>query len=257
MTDLHSHILYGLDDGARTLDDSLAMLRLAAASGTTDILATPHANSQYPFDPARNAALRSEIVDTAASFSIPIPKIHLACDFHLSAINVEAALRDPAPFTINAGAYLMVELPELFHPPAMDEILRQLTAASLIPIVTHPERNPVLQKSPDILARWVTRGGCRAQLTALSLTGGFGPTARAVAWRFLRAGHAHIVASDGHDLTYRPPRLDLVRPVLEAEIGPDLTNLLLIDHPKAALDNRDLPMDLAPIPKTRKWYQLW
>lgn len=253
MVDIHSHILYGLDDGAATLDDSLAMLRLAAEHGTTDIVATPHANSSYPFDPRRNAAIRAEIVAAAA---FPIPRIHLACDFHLSAGNIEAALQNPQRFTVNSGAYLMVELPDLFSPPSMDEVLRQLASMRMIPVITHPERNPTLQQSPEILARW-TSLGYRSQLTAMSLTGAFGSVPGNTAWNFLRAGQAHIVASDAHDTQYRTPCLDAVRTLLQQEVGPDLTSLLLIDHPRAVIDNRDIPMNYIPPAKPRKWYQFW
>jgi protein-tyrosine phosphatase len=256
MVDIHSHILYGVDDGAATLQESLDMLRLAAASGTTDIVATPHANSEYSFDPQRNSALRDEIIAAAASDSIPIPRIHLACDFHLAAGNIDAALQAPKRFTVNSGSYLMVEFPELFNPPAMDEVLRQLSAISIIPVITHPERNPVLQKSPDILARWISRG-CRSQLTAMSLTGGFGTEIRTAAWQFLRAGHAHIVASDGHNTHRRPPCLDAVHSLLVKEIGSDLAALLLVDHPRAVIDNLDIPMECKPLSESRKWYQFW
>jgi protein-tyrosine phosphatase len=252
MIDVHSHILYGLDDGAATLNDSLGMLRLAASSGTTDIVATPHANSTYPFDPVRNAALRDEI----SSAEPGLPRIHLGCDFHLAAVNIEEALQNPTRFTVNQGNYLMVELPDFFHPPAMDEVLRQLANIGIISVVTHPERNAILQKSPEILARWVSHG-CRSQLTAMSLTGEFGSAARTAAWRFLRAGHAHIVASDAHDTVHRTPRLDAARQLLDRELGADLTSLLFVHHPRAVIDNLDLPMDFPGTAKTRKWYQFW
>jgi protein-tyrosine phosphatase len=55
LIDIHSHVLYGLDDGARTLEDSVAMLRMAAEHGTTELVATPHANPTYRFEPERIA----------------------------------------------------------------------------------------------------------------------------------------------------------------------------------------------------------
>ena len=252
MVDIHSHILHGVDDGARTLDDSLAMLRLAAEHGTTDIVATPHANSTYPFDPA---VLNSRFDELAARHT-GLPRIHRACDFHLAAINIRLALENPAPYSVNGGRYLMVELPEMFHAAAMEEVLRQFTAHGVICVITHPERNPVLQKSPDILARWV-RNGCLSQLTAMSLTGGFGPSTRAIAWQMLRDGHCHFVASDAHDTEYRPPLLDSARALLDQEIGPELSTLLLVEHPRAVIENRVFPMEVAPLPKSKKWYRFW
>jgi protein-tyrosine phosphatase len=252
MVDIHSHILYGVDDGARTLDDSLALLRAAAAHGTTDIVATPHANSSFPFDPTTLASRYSEL----AQIHTGLPRIHRGCDFHLSVANIHHALEDSTPYTVNGGPYLMVELPELFQSTAMDEVFRQFTNKGVICIITHPERNPVLQRSPDILQRWV-RDGCLAQLTAMSLTGGFGPTASAAAWQFLRAGHAHFVASDAHDTQYRPPHLDDARALLDQQIGPDLSTLFFVDHPRAVIEGRVMPMQVAPTPRFKKWFEFW
>jgi protein-tyrosine phosphatase len=138
----------------------------------------------------------------------------------------------------------------------MDEVLRQFTARGVICVITHPERNPVLQKSPQILPRWV-QSGCLAQLTAMSLTGEFGPTARSCAWQFLRDGHAHFVASDAHDTQRRTTRLDLARVLIDQEIGPDLSRLLFVEHPLAVIESRIIPMEVAPAPKPRKWFEFW
>ena len=251
MVDIHSHILWGLDDGAETLDESLAMLRMAAASGTTDIVATPHANSRYNFDPAIITSRIEELSGYAG-----LPRIHRGCDFHLSALNIEDALRNPAKYTINSGRYLMVELPEMFNPDSMGHVLRSLSAQGMLPVITHPERNPVLQRSPAAIEEWID-SGCPIQITAQSLTGRFGQRARQCAWQLLRSGHVHFVASDAHDTADRPPRLDIVHDLLRKEIGESVTQLLLVDHPQAAIDNRDDPMDAVLIPQPRKWYQIW
>ena len=251
MVDIHSHILWGLDDGAETLDESLAMLRMAAASGTTDIVATPHANSSYNFDPAIVASRIEEL-----SRYEGLPRIHRGCDFHLSALNIEDALRNPAKYTINFGRYLMVELPEMFSPDSIARVLRSLSSQDMLPVITHPERNPVLQRSPLKIEHWIDSGSL-VQITAQSLTGRFGQRARQYAWQLLRSGHVHFVASDAHDTTDRFPRLDIVHDLLRKEIGESLTRRLLVDHPRAAIDNRDDPMDTGLAPQPRKWYQIW
>src|ERR1051325_7668302 len=196
--DIHSHILWGVDDGAQSIDDSLAMLSAAAATGTTDIVATPHANSSFPFNPETLDARYRELSELHQG----LPRIHRGCDFHISADNIHGALENPAKCTVNGGRYLMVELPEMFSPSSMERALRQLYSKGIIPVITHLERNPVLQRSPASLRQWVDRGGCLAQVTAQSLTGRFGTRAKSAAWQFLRSGHIHFVASDCHDVTH-------------------------------------------------------
>jgi protein-tyrosine phosphatase len=252
MIDIHSHILWGVDDGAATLAQSLDMLRMAADSGTTDIVATPHANFEYPFDPAVLTSRYEEL----ALHHTGLPRVHRGCDFHLSAGNIQDALDHPAKYTVNGGRYLMVELPEMFSPASIDHALWQLSSKGMLPVVTHPERNPVLQRSPEILQRWVDRG-CLSQVTAQSLTGRFGRRAKVAAWQFLRAGNIHFAASDAHDTTHRPPTLDHTRDLLAKEIGKFLARCLTIDFPQAVIENSESPMEIEIEPGRRKWYQWW
>src|SRR6266700_1436516 len=107
MVDIHSHILWGLDDGAETFEESIAMLELAAASGTTDIVATPHANSRYRYQPD---VVDQRIVEAAASVSGKL-RIHRGCDFHLSFDNVQDAMENPSKYAIKGGSYILVEFP--------------------------------------------------------------------------------------------------------------------------------------------------
>lgn len=241
MVDIHSHILWGMDDGATTFDDSLAMLRLAYQTGTTDIVATPHANFEFTY----RLDLIAERIQQLQSAVGDSPRIHRGCDFHLRLDNIQDALIDHRKYTINSGRYLMVELADLFIVPTMHEVLRQFVSHGIVPVITHPERNPVLQRSPEVLERWIGQG-CLAQVTAQSITGDFGPAAKDTVWSLLRIGFVHFVASDAHDTLHRPPRLDRAREVLEREIGPEAANLLLLHNPQAVI--QDFPVAPGPIP---------
>jgi len=236
MIDIHSHILWGVDDGAATLDDSLAMLRMAAASGTTDIVATPHANSTYPFD---LEVLTSRYQELAGCHR-GLPRIHRGCDFHLSAGNIHDALDNPAKYTISGGRYLMVELPEMFSPASMDHALQQLWAKGMIPVVTHPERNMLLQRKPEMVLR-LAKMGCAIQLTANSFTGRWGSGARKMCEWLIEREAAHIVASDAHDLRSRPPVMAPAREVVRQLYGYDWAEVLFNANPEAVIYNKPLP----------------
>ncbi len=230
MIDIHSHILWGLDDGARSREDSMAMLRLAAETGTTDIVATPHCDPQYDFDPA----LRDERIRDLMEATKGIPRIHPGCDFRLSFDNIQLALQQPSRFTINGLRYLMVEFDDIMIPPSTEEIFRRFMAREICPVVTHPERNPILQSSFDRLRNW-TQMGCLLQVTGQCLTDRFGKTAQESAWELLRRGLVHVIASDGHDTENRPPRLDLAREILTNEMGAEAAELLLETNPSAII----------------------
>jgi protein-tyrosine phosphatase len=251
MIDIHSHVLWDIDDGAETVDDSLEMLRVAAAAGTTDIVATPHANSAYKFDPE---IIRSRIAELQERHQ-GAPRVHFGCDFHLSMLNVEDALLNPTKYTVNAGRFLLVELPEMFSSESIGRALELLLREEMIPVITHPERNAVLQSSPDIMDEWISQG-CYIQITAQSLLGRFGRDPKRSALSCLRTGRAHFVASDAHDVRYRPPQLDIVADLLHKEVGDLQTQRLLIDHPRAVIENREELINVSARPK-RSILRFW
>src|SRR5205807_3850527 len=105
MIDIHSHVLPAQDDGAANMDQAVAMLQMAARAGTSDIVATPHAGLQYPFDPDGVARVIRELQHAAG----PFPKIHYGSEMRLTPERIEDALRFPERYTIAHGRYLLVE----------------------------------------------------------------------------------------------------------------------------------------------------
>src|SRR6185437_6769074 len=172
MVDIHSHIVFGVDDGAKTIEDSLAMLQMAAECGTTDIVATPHSDLRYHFDAD---LVRDRIAELQTRMGDRI-RIHRGCDFHLFYDNIENCKVDRGRFTINGHRYLMVEFADAQIPKTIDNIFRDMIAADITPVITHPERNALLMKRVPDLVQWV-RSGCLIQVTAQSFTGRFGKSA--------------------------------------------------------------------------------
>jgi protein-tyrosine phosphatase len=249
--DIHSHILPGLDDGPKSLDVSVAMLRMAAAAGTTDIVASPHANQDYAFDPMlvekKIGELRAAAGDT--------PQIHYGCDFHLTLENIEDALRAPAKYSINHRGYLLVEFSDFLIPKTADETFARMMRAGLRPIVTHPERNQLLRNRMTDLEAWVAQG-VHLQVTAQSLLGRFGNTAKHCAHELMSRGLVHFLASDAHDLKWRTTALDEPRRYVEREFGPEAASRLFDENPRAALAG--VPLSGIPLPiRRRKWYAFW
>ena len=237
MIDIHSHLIWGVDDGAQTMEDSLAMLRLAAETGTTDIVATPHANDRYDFDRAELETKAAQLREASGGK----PRLHLGCDFHLSFGNIESAMAQRDLYTINRSRYLMVELPEILIPPGIDRALEHLQDAGMVPIITHPERNRALSEDVKRLDHWIEIG-CYVQVTAQSLEGRFGRTAKNLATRWIDGGQAHFVASDAHDLEARPPRLDRAYRYIAEKHGQAEAERLLRDNPRHVIDGTVLPV---------------
>lgn len=236
MVDLHCHILPGVDDGPDEIEESLAMAESAISDGITHVVATPHCSAEYPFDYSRIQRLRDRLQNELGDRL----KLATGCDFHLNPENVVALHKSPSRFCINQHDYLLVEFNEISIPPAMDDTLHDLQLKGLRPVITHPERNAILRRTPERLARWA-RLGCHVQVTAGSLTGTFGPRAQEDALRWIGQGFVHFVASDAHNTKRRPLRLQAAYDVVNRQFGDEKARALFIENPLAAFEGRDLP----------------
>jgi protein-tyrosine phosphatase len=251
MIDIHSHILPALDDGSRCLDESVEMLRQAAAAGTTDIVASPHANQEYAFDPMVVEQKIGELQAAAGD----VPRIHYGCDFHLTLENIDDALRSPGKYSIDHRGYLLVEFSDFLIPKNTDQLFARMMNEGLRPIVTHPERNQLLQRRLPELEAWVAQG-VHLQVTGQSLTGRFGRTARKFAHELMGRGLVQFLASDAHDTKWRPTPLDEVRQYVDRRFGPEAGLRLLEENPRSALAG--VPLSPVPLPVRRKpWYAFW
>lgn len=207
MVDIHCHILPLVDDGARSWEIAEQMCAMAVRDGITHIVATPHANSQYEYDRERFSQILSELQGRLNGTL----KFSLGCDFNLSFENLELLFASPAQFLIEGTRYLLIELNNFGIPPGFDQLLFRMTAElQIVPILTHPERHPLLQRHPEQVAPW-TDLGCLVQITANSLTGHWGRRAKDAAVWLLKKKVVHILASDAHDLHHRPPLLSPAR----------------------------------------------
>jgi protein-tyrosine phosphatase len=254
MVDLHCHILPGLDDGPRTVEESVAMAESAIADGVTHLVATPHSNSSYFFDFARVRRLRDELQTKVGERLI----IATGCDFHLNPENLESLRKDAQQYCINQRDFLLVEFNEVSIPPSMDQTLHEIQLAGLQPVITHPERNAILRSRPERLKKWI-RQGCFAQVTGGTLTGGFGAGSQQDALRWIAEGLIHFVASDAHNTRSRPLRLQPAYKVVATRFGEEKARALFHDNPLAAFEGRPLPHvpdvdDESPRPRRKRFF---
>jgi protein-tyrosine phosphatase len=230
LIDTCAHILWGVDDGPSGIDQSIAMLKVAAEHGTTDIVAASRASFEYPFDP-QVIAQRLDEIKARCDDSI---RIHTGCALHFGLGNIRDALANPHKYAINGRNHLLVEFSDVVIPPATEDILDKFRAKGIVPVIGHPERNPILQRWPERLQAWITQG-CVLQVTARSLSGHFGPIEQRCAWDLLGAGMVYAIASDAHDAFHRPPRLDAAWRRVKQELGELTAKKLLIDNPSAMI----------------------
>lgn len=235
MIDIHCHILPEVDDGPKSWETAESMCRMAAQDGIEHMVATPHANDRYFYDREYLSGLlqnlRERIGDT--------PNLSLGCDFHLSLENMQAALVTPEKYRIGGSRYLLVEFSNFSIPVQLDEWLGQMVELGTRPIITHPERNPILQQTGARVLQLVERG-CAVQVTASALTGSWGAKAREMAHWFLKEKAVHFLATDAHDTVRRPPVLSEARKIVAKQFGEEVAEALVEGNPKAVVNDQPL-----------------
>lgn len=238
MTDMHCHILPGVDDGAESLDDALVMAELAAESGVDTIIATPHCNLPGAArSNCKSDELRDRFIELAAALrDARIPVKLLPGAEVLCTPSVPELLKKGRLLTLAGSDYLLVEFFFREAPDTMDELLARVAAEGVTPVIAHPERYAAVHRDPGVIAAWHGKGYV-IQLNKDSLLGRLGRRAAASADWILAHGLAHIVASDAHSPLYRTPYMGEVRRHLEERYSPKYAELLLVRNPEAILRN--------------------
>jgi protein-tyrosine phosphatase len=235
MIDLHCHVLPGVDDGIRTLDEAIELARAAETDGVTAIAATPHVRDDYPTSAQTMEAKVAEVNDAVREAGIGVEILRggeVALDF-LPRLEGDGVFR----FGLGGNPkLLLLEFPYYGWPISLADVVFRLRARGVVPLIAHPERNADVRESPQRLSGLVD-GGAYFQITAASLDGRVGRTTQAAALRLIDLGFAHVIASDAHHPGIRAVGMTAARDAL----GNDALGRWLTEDVPAALLAGDEP----------------
>jgi len=244
--DLHTHILPGLDDGARSLEESVAMARSAVADGVRVIAATPHVRDDYPTRATEMEAGVAELREALSADGVELDVLtggEIALD-RLALLDAD----ELADFGLAGNRkYVLLEFPYYGWPLDLETRAFELRSKGFVVVLAHPERNAEVQSAPDRLQRLVERDAM-VQLTAASLDGRLGRTSRRTAFRLLELDLAHLLASDAHNPEVRAVGL---RSAAEAVGDVALARWLTEDVPGAIVAGDRIP-DRPPGRRSRR-----
>ncbi len=276
MIDLHAHILPGLDDGAESLEESVEMCRISYQDGVRTIVATPHILPGVYYNNRSTILAKTEELNEAimkfgvgssedegknldseiscnSNFELrthhsELPLVILpGADVHFSP-NLLQLCENGEIVTVNdEGRYLMLEFDFMTLPYQGEEVLFQLIARGITPVITHPERTLEIARAPKRYYEMI-KMGCLGQVTAMSLTGGFGSEVKRAAERLLSHRLIHFIASDTHSVHRRPPLLSPAVKEAEKMVGREEARRMVTEYPRALLEGRrpDVPQPRSP-----------
>ncbi|NWG04654.1 MAG: tyrosine protein phosphatase [Syntrophaceae bacterium] len=256
MIDLHTHILPGLDDGAQTLEESIEMCRISHQDGVRTVVATPHIlpgiyKNDRPTILSKLKELNDAITKNHSELRTYPSESSLTvlpgADVHFSSDLFQRCEKGEVMTVNDQGRYLMVEFIFQGIPHQAEEVLFQLIAKGIIPIISHPERNMEIGQRPKRYYEMV-RMGCLGQVTAMSLIGDFGSEIKRVAERLLSRRLLHTIASDSHSVHRRPPILSNAVKAAAKIVGKEEACKMVTEYPEAIIEGRrpDVPEPIEP-----------
>ncbi len=250
MIDLHNHLLPGIDDGSRKLDETLEFLRLARRDGVKTVVATPHMKPGV-YDNTREAILERVALVREAQRGDEAEGIALlpGAEVYYTADLLDRVRARQLVTLGDGGRYLLLELPYQQVPMGVEDMIFHLKIAGITPLMAHPERVAYYLEDIERVANSI-RLGALTQVTASSITGRFGERARDFALQMLSRRMIHVLASDSHDVRHRPPTLSEAVAAAAAVVGESSALAMVQDVPAAILGGGPVQVE-DPIPAPR------
>jgi protein-tyrosine phosphatase len=249
MIDLHCHLLPGVDDGAKTWDETLGMCRMAADDGIRTVFATPH------FQETGMRVPRDTVLRLVAELRARLEKENISLDVRAgneiyAHPHMETFVETKQAATYgDAGQYVLFELPPQGVPlEGLKEMVFRLTLKGITPVLAHPERNAMFRADAGALAALVSQGVV-CQITAAALSENGDAASREACFDWFRGGLAHLLSTDAHNLANRAPRMARAFEVLKKEIPENVYRAVRDEYPSAVLEGRAVnapPPDVLP-----------
>jgi len=248
--DVHCHLLPGIDDGAESWDEALAMARIAVSESIGTVVATPHQLGNYAHN--RGDEIRSRVEQMRQLLDhqeVPLSVLPGA-DVRIDPGMAERLRSGDVLTLADQGRHVLLELPhEIYFP--LEPVIDSLAALNMVSVLSHPERNKGLWRAPHLLPELVDRG-CLMQVTAGSFTGAFGDECRQLSEWMLQHGLVHLVSTDAHGAKARRPVMcrAFARIVDLADESSALD--LCCRHPALVVEGADVPAGRRHLPP-RGW----
>ena len=257
MVDIHSHILWGIDDGAKTPEDTIEMAKAGVKNGINHVIATPHHYDGTYMNPASVIHSRvKEANDLLKKNKINL-MIHPGMELHLNgeiSRDLEAVESTLVPLAGNSH-YLLIELPYDHVPRYTETLFFDIQLKGFIPIIAHPERNVEIRDNPNLLYDLVKKGAL-SQVTAASIAGLFGDTLQKLSLKLIKSNLVHFIASDAHNTKKRGLALREAYQWIDKHLDESYTDFF-VDNAVALIEHKPIVIPEPNKPVRKKIFGLF
>lgn len=233
MIDTHIHMIPGVDDGAKSLEISIQMLEMAISEGVNGMVVTPHFNIPHYYN--KNVKEQFQLlVDHIQTNKIDF-ELHLGNEIHVSEENM-AAIKSESAYTMGDSRYLLLELPNYHFYSFHEEAIYDLYSNEYKIILAHVERYVIFTKKPEKIKK-MSRSGIYTQMTSEYI---INKKTRKDALQWIENGLINIVASDGHDIVWRPPVMKMAYEIVKKSFGESCAQTLFVENPQRIINDQEL-----------------
>ncbi len=255
MIDIHCHILPGMDDGAKHMEESVEMAKAALTQGIDTIIATPHHNNNKYFN-TKTTIIKAveDLNERLVKENLPITVLP-GQETRIYGDMVQGVKKGDLLTLNQTSPYIFVELPTNHVPRYTEQLLFDLQMEDLTPIIVHPERNTELLEHPSKLYELV-RNGALTQLTAASLVGKFGKKIKKFSHDLIEARLTHFIASDAHNTRSRGFVMAEAIEEIKNQYGQQMLYTFM-ENPQLLINGEALYIDEPHRIKTKKFLGLF
>ena len=236
MIDIHTHII----DGAKDLETSLALLRMAARAGTTDIVATPYITEGTDVAEWQLIKERVETLNRAAQAEGISVQVHAGAELEMAWNLLSILKTGQEDYCLAGSRYILIKLPQHTIPSYAEDFFYEIQVKELIPIIAHPERHYCLVKNPEILHHWMKESGVMVQSNVDSFTYKFGVEVKNFADLLLRNNMVHFLGSDADSIERRSTDTSAAMKILRDKFAPEILERISDTNSRAIIENRYL-----------------
>lgn len=259
MYDTHCHLIFGEDDGSRSLEESIKMVEIYKQTGYKGAILTSH------YDEGRYLVTSDKVLSKLDILKDELKKQNIDFDLYPGNEiqineNTLSLLKDKKVLSLNNSRYVLCELPFSTKPIYAKEIFYQLQLEGYIPIIAHPERYDYIKNEIEWFYQFI-KTGCLLQMNLSSITS---PNLKDISEEMLSRNMIHLVGTDAHQSEWRSPDVTNELEALKSLVGDEKFEQLTEINPKKIIDNEYISSRYDDLVKTsndnkrkKKWFEFW